>query len=120
MRKGRMWAAGLVADGLTWIPVAFAPTPGVFLLAVFLHAVTIPTLIVPRTTIIQEVAPQRLHGRLFGLVYVTVFGCMGLSVALTGLFSEIMPVKVIFVAIGVIGATTGFVGFFIKEIQDLD
>lgn len=120
MANGRLWYTGLVLDGLTWIPVAFAATWQQMLAFVYIHALMIPLLMVPRATIIQEQVPKQLRGRVFSLVFVSVYGCMGLSVALTGLLSEYIPVEHIFIGIGVCGALTGLAGATVREIRELE
>jgi DHA3 family macrolide efflux protein-like MFS transporter len=115
--KGRLILIGIVIDGLTFIPFYFCRTLGQVQLALFVHALAIPLIIIPRTVLMQQAVPGPLHGRLFALVNVTVFGMTGISAGLTGLVIEHVPPTTLFLIVGVLGAIPGLLGFRVRSLR---
>jgi hypothetical protein len=111
MPKGRLILLGILLDGATLIPLGFCRTLGRVELVLFVHALAIPMIIIPRTVLMQQSLPGRLHGRLFALVNVMVFGMTGVSAGLTGLLIERIPPPTLFIWVGAIGALVGLLGF---------
>jgi DHA3 family macrolide efflux protein-like MFS transporter len=109
--KGRLILTGIFLDGATLIPLGFCHTLGKVELVLFVHALAIPMIIIPRTVLMQQSLPGRLHGRLFALVNVMVFGMTGVSAGLTGLLMERVAPATLFVWVGALGALTGLIGF---------
>jgi hypothetical protein len=109
--KGRLILIGILLDGLTFIPLAFCRTLPQVQLALFVHAVAIPLIIIPRTVLIQRTVPGRLHGRTFALLNMTVFGMTAISSALVGLLAERVAPQTLFLVFGLAGALPGAAGF---------
>lgn len=109
--KGRMILIGIILDGLTFVPLAFCRTLPQLQLALFVHAVAIPLIIIPRTVLIQKTVPGPLHGRTFALLNVTVFGMTAISSAVVGLLAERVAPRSLFIVFGLIGALPGLAGF---------
>jgi DHA3 family macrolide efflux protein-like MFS transporter len=115
--KGRLILIGLVLDGLTCIPFFFCRTLVQVQAALFVHALVIPLIIIPRTVLMQRAVPGRLHGRLFSLVNVTVFGMTGISAGLTGLVIERMPPATLFLVVGIAGMIPGLFAFRVAALR---
>ena len=115
--KGRLILVGIVIDGLTFIPFYFCRTLGQVQLALFAHALAIPLIIIPRTVLMQQAVPGRLHGRLFALMNVTVFGMTGVSAGLTGVIIERIAPGTLFLIVGVLGAIPGLLGFRVRSLR---
>jgi MFS transporter, DHA3 family, macrolide efflux protein len=115
--KGLLILIGIVFDGLTYIPFYFCRTLGQIQLALFIHAFAIPLIIIPRTVLMQHAVPGRLHGRLFALVNVTVFGMTGVSAGLTGLVIEHVAPPTLFLMVGILGVIPGLVGFRVRSLR---
>jgi hypothetical protein len=115
--KGRLILLGIILDGLTFIPLYFCRTLAEVQLALFVHALAIPLIIIPRTVLIQQALPGRMHGRMFALVNVTVFGMAAISSGLTGLAVEHVPPGTLFLAVGVLGALPGFAGLGVRDLR---
>ncbi len=115
--KGKVLLSAILFDGITFIPVFFAPDiywlGGIFLF----HSIGIPFIMVPRTSLIQEGIPAHMQGRFFALVNLTVIGMMALSAALTGVACDAFGAKTVFFAIGVGGGACGAVGFLLKDLR---
>jgi hypothetical protein len=115
--KGVTILVGIVLDGLTFIPLAFCVTLGQVQLAMFVHALSIPLIIIPRTVLVQQLVPGPLHGRAFALLNVTVFGMTALSAGATGLLAEAVAPTTLFVVLGGLGALPGLVGFGFRSLR---
>jgi MFS family permease len=115
--KGRTMLVGIVLDGLTFIPLAFCHTLGQVQAALFLHALSIPLIIIPRTVLIQQSVPGPLHGRAFALLNVTVFGMMAISSAVTGRLTETVAPQTLFLVLGAAGALPGLIGFLVPALR---
>jgi MFS family permease len=109
--RGPLILLGVVLDGLTFVPLAFCQTLLQVQLALFVHAIAIPLIIIPRTVLIQHSVPGPLHGRTFALLNVTVFGMTTLSSAAVGLLAERVAPRSLFLVFGLVGAVPGLVGF---------
>lgn len=109
--KGRLILMGIALDGLTFVPLAFCATLGQVQLALLVHAMSIPLIIIPRTVLMQQTVPGPLHGRTFALLNVTVFGMTAISTAVVGVLSELVAPQTLFVVLGLLGTLVGLAGF---------
>jgi MFS transporter, DHA3 family, macrolide efflux protein len=116
-RKGPMILLGIVLDGLTLIPLAFCQSLADVQIAMFLHALAVPLIIIPRTVLVQQLLPGPLHGRAFALLNATVFGMTAVSVGMTGLLSEWFPLPRLFLALGTLGVLTGLGGLLSPRLR---
>jgi MFS family permease len=117
MPKGPTILLGIVLDGLTFIPIAFAQSLPQLQAALFVHALAIPMIVIPRTVLVQQLVPGHLHGRAFSLLNVTVFGMMALSCALTGALAEVISPRTLFIVLGLLGAIPGVIGLGIPTLR---
>lgn len=83
-KTGQLVIAGMVLDGATYVPFLWLETFPAFLVAIFVHGLTIPLITVGRTTLIQKHYPPERLGRIFALVAITVQGFTALSAFATG------------------------------------
>jgi len=115
--KGRLILMGILLDSLTCLPLYFCRSLPAVQAALFAHAFVIPLIIIPRTVLMQQALPGRLHGRLFALVNVTVFGMTGISAGLTGLLIEHMQPGTLFLAAGIAGTISALSGFRVAALR---
>ena len=108
---GRLLLIGIVADGATYIPVLFCRTLPFLIVISFIHALAIPMITIPRTTLLQGMIAPRLQGRVFALVNVVVLGTTAVSSGLAGLALDRVTAPVLFGWIGSLAAATGLLGF---------
>ncbi|HEY2923976.1 MAG TPA: MFS transporter [Candidatus Eisenbacteria bacterium] len=108
---GRLLLIGITLDGLTYIPVLFCRTLPFLIAISFVHALAIPMITIPRTTLLQEMIAPRFQGRVFALVNVVVLGTTAISSGLAGLALDHMTAPVLFGWIGCLAAATGLLGF---------
>lgn len=115
--KGRLILIGVILDGLTFIPLAFCQTLWQVQLALFVHAISIPMIIIPRTVLIQQSVPGAVHGRTFSLLNVTVFGMTALSSGMVGILAERFSPQTLFIVLGALGVLPGLAGFASRALR---
>jgi MFS family permease len=115
--RGITILVGILLDGLTFLPLAFCRTLGQVQLALFVHALALPLIIIPRTVLVQRLVPGPLHGRAFALLHVTVFGMTAISAGLTGVLSEQLPPRMLFLLFGGLGALAGVAGLLARGLR---
>jgi DHA3 family macrolide efflux protein-like MFS transporter len=110
IRAGKLIIAGMFLDGITYVPFLFLHAFPQFLIAIFVHGLTIPLITVGRATLIQRHYPRERLGRIFALITITVQGFTALSALATGAaLGWIEPRELFFIG-GVCGAVCGVVG----------
>jgi MFS family permease len=114
--KGKLILSGIFLDGVTFIPFFFIRSFSWACIAMFIHGLTVPMIILPRTTLIQEIVPDDRRGRVFALVNMAVVGCTALSMVLCGLFSEWFGMDEIYLGAGILGAFCGIVGMLFRPL----
>jgi MFS family permease len=115
--RGPLILLGIVLDGLTLVPLAFCHTLLQVQLALFVHAIAVPLIIIPRTVLIQHTVPGPLHGRTFALLNVTVFGMTAISTAAVGLLAERVAPQTLFMVLGLAGVVPGLAGFAFAAVR---
>lgn len=116
-KTGHLVIAGMLLDGITYVPFLFLETFPQFLVAIFIHGLTIPLITVGRTTLIQRHYPREKLGRIFALVTITVQGFTALSALATGLaLGWIGPRELFFIG-GACGAVCGVVGLTFARLR---
>jgi len=119
-RKSHVLLWGIILDGITFLPLLWVTTFWGAFLTVVVHATVIPMIIIPRPTLIQKVVPHNLQGRVFSMIDVAVVGCTAVSLTLTGIVAEFVPINIIFGFISFLAAGSGAVGWLIKEFRDTE
>jgi MFS family permease len=118
-RPGKMLIIGIILDGLTYFPMLFVDTKAMLWLVLFVHGLTIPLIIIPRPTIIHRIVPPAMHGRIFALIHLAVTGLTAISIFLTGIIAEWIPIAELFAWIAILAALTGVVGSLSKSFRQL-
>jgi MFS family permease len=116
---GRLLLIGITLDGATYIPILFCKSLPFLVAISFIHALVIPTITIPRTTLLQGMTPPRFQGRVFALVNVVVLGTTALSSGLAGLALDHVTAPVLFGWIGGLAAATGLLGFASARLRRL-
>jgi DHA3 family macrolide efflux protein-like MFS transporter len=114
--KGKLILVGIILDGATFIPFFFIRTFPAACLAMFVHGLTVPMIILPRTTLIQEIVPDDRRGRIFALVNMAVVGFTALSMVLCGVVSERIGMDEIYLGAGILGAACGILGMLFASL----
>ncbi len=119
-RKGRMLMLGMIVDGLTFCGLYFINSIPLVMVMIIIHALGIPMITISRTAIIQSYVPNKLQGRVFSMIHLAVVGLTGVSSALVGIVSDIIPIKTVFLLIGIGAAICGIVGLLYRSIRSLE
>ena len=118
LNGGRILLVGMVLDGLTFVPLFWVRSAWLAGLVIFVHSVAIPMLVVTRPSLVQQIVPSNLQGRVFSIIGVTVVGLTALSSGLTGLVAELVDMPTIFAFIGVGAALCGAIGWTVAELRE--
>ena len=120
-KKGHILLTGMVWDGITFIPLYFIKSLSAAAILVTIHAVAIPLLVVPRTSLIQDIVPANMTGRIFALMHLSVVGMSAISAGLSGLILELINAPTLFLLIGIGGGLCGVAGWiFAKDLRMSD
>ncbi len=103
----KIWAFGLVMDGVSYCPYAFCNTVEQVSFFAALHASFIILIIVPRTTMIQRLVSSEDLGKVFSLQNVAVSGMTAISSAATGWLCDAIGVREVFFGIGILAGLCG-------------
>lgn len=115
--KGRLVLAGMILDGLTYLPFYWVRSYPVALALIFVHGLFIPWIVVGRTSLLQERVPDERRGRVFALVGLTVQGMTALSALLSGWVAQAVGAPTLFLSAGIFGTLCGVVGFAVPALR---
>ncbi len=118
-RKGRVLMLGMIVDGLTFCGLYFINSIPLVMVMIIIHALGIPMITISRTAIIQSYVPNKLQGRVFSMIHLAVVGLTGVSSALVGIVADIIPIKTVFLLIGLGAACCGIIGLLYRSIRSL-
>jgi hypothetical protein len=106
-----MWLAGMILDGVTYVPMLLGPSYPWLVVLIFFHALFIPWITVYRISIVQNVVSPELQGRAFAFVGMAVVGMTALSSGVTGLLLDVLPTHILFGIWGFMGMLCGLAGW---------
>jgi DHA3 family macrolide efflux protein-like MFS transporter len=118
LNRGRVLLVGMILDGITFVPLLFFSEPEILLLILLLHGPAAPLIVISRTTMIQEMVPGEMQGRVFSMVNLMVRGMTALSIVATGFLTEIVPVNWVFAMWGALAALTGIYGWSVRGLRE--
>ena len=118
-RKSQILLWGIALDGITFLPLLWVTSFEGMFLTLVIHCLAIPMIIVTRPTIILQIVPSEMQGRVFSMIGVCVQGITAISIALTGIAAAIVPINVIYAIIAVAAAATALIGASVKELREL-
>jgi hypothetical protein len=110
-KKGQLLLTGMVLDGITFIPLFFVQSLIGMGITIVIHSLAIPLLTVSRTSIIQDIVPAHLTGRVFALVNMAVVGMSAISSGITGFALAAWGAPTVFLIIGIGGGLCGLIGW---------
>lgn len=118
-RKSQILLWGIALDGITFLPLLWVTSFEGMFFTLVIHCLAIPMIIVTRPTIILQIVPSEMQGRVFSMIGVCVQGITAISIALTGIAAAIVPINVIYAIIAVAAAATALIGASVKELREL-
>ena len=111
---------GILFDGFTYSLLFTIESNLLAIFMLFVHGIGIPLIVVSRTNLIQKHIPDKLRGRIFSMVNMSVLGTTAISSILTGFCLEIIGVQQLFLIIGICAMSTVFIGLFSPQFRKLD
>ena len=115
---GRILLWGIFFDGITFLPLWWVDTFWGLFVALAVHSAAIPLIVVSRPTLVQRLVPVHMQGRVFSMIAICVNGCTAVSVAITGIVSEAVPINVVYAVIAVLAAASGGIGWLVREFRE--
>lgn len=124
--KGKTVLTGIFLDGFTYLPYFFVRTYQEFLVVIFIHSLTVPLIIIPRTTLVQENISRDKLALAFSLINITLFGFWSLSGLLTGFMAnylagvmgDTVAPRYVFLFAGIGGSMAGLLGILFKGLRE--
>lgn len=118
-KRGQILLTGMVLDGITFIPLYFAESLVTAGIIIVIHSLAVPMMTVSRSSLIQDMVPVDMTGRIFAMVNLSVVGMTALSSGLAGFALEFMEAPTLFLVIGIGGGLCGVVGWiFAKGLRE--
>jgi MFS family permease len=116
-RPGAVLLWGMLLDGLTLLPFLWIRTPAQLWIALGIHGLATPLIVISRPTLVQTLVPGGLQGRVFGMIATAVVGCTALSSAATGALASVMDIRTLFGVIAVGAAACGALGWLYEPLR---
>jgi len=116
-RNSHILLWGIILDGLTYFPLLYVKTFWGMFFTLAIHSLVIPMIIIPRPTLIQKIVPVEMQGRIFSMISVAVVGFTAISMGLTGIAAEIIPINQLYAVIAILAAASGAVGWFFRDFR---
>jgi predicted MFS family arabinose efflux permease len=115
---GRILILGMIFDGVTHALVYWCHDLSVFMGLIAFHALGIPMIVVCRTSLVQEWVEERLRGRIFSLVNISVVGMTALSSGVVGWLAAQIAIEKIFLFFGIGAALCGLLGWLYRPLRE--
>ena len=113
--KGRLILWAIFLDGITYGPFLWMRDPLELTILVFFHAMCVPPIIVFRTSLIQEIVPKGMQGRVFALINLSVMGVTSLSIGASGILCDLWGADVLIGLWGFLAGIVGIIGMLSKK-----
>ncbi len=94
-------------------------TPQMYILS-FCHGIGIPLLIISRVAMMQKNIPEKLLGRIFSIISISIISMTAVSSGIIGLASDIFDIQTIFLLFGFMAGLCGVVGFLHPKVKHLN
>ena len=115
--KGPMTIAGFIGLGLAMVGVGLTRSPEVAIGLFFLIGVANMLYLVPTITLFQELAPQRLFGRVVSSRQALTFGAMAISMGAAGYLAGVVGAATVLMLGGGLIAAAGVGGLLVPAMR---
>lgn len=116
--KGKLILWAIFLDGITYMPLLWMRDPIELTILIFFHAMFVPPIIVFRTSLIQELVPKGMQGRVFALINLSVMGVTSLSIGASGILCDLWGSHILIGVWGLLAGLVGIAGMFQKQIYN--
>ena len=117
---GLLFLLGLFIDGASFCFYYFIETLNQLNFLSFIHGIGIPFLIISRVSIMQKNIPEKLLGRIFAIISVSILSMTAVSSGIIGLLTEFMSIHEIFLLFGLMAGLCGLAGLIHPKIRYLN
>ena len=117
---GLLFLLGLFIDGASFCFYYFIETLSQLNFLSFMHGIGIPFLIISRVSIMQKNIPEKLLGRIFAIISVSILSMTAVSSGVIGLLTEFMSIHEIFLFFGLMAGLCGVAGLIHPKIRHLN
>ena len=117
---GKLFLTGLFIDGVSFCLYYFIENMTQMYILSFCHGIGIPLLIISRVAMMQKNIPEKLLGRIFAIISISIISMTAVSSGIIGLASDIFDIQTIFLFFGSMAGLCGIVGFLHPKIKHLN
>ena len=117
---GFLFILGLFIDGASFCLYYFAENLSQFYIFSFMHGIGIPFLIIARVTIMQKHIPEKLLGRIFSIISISILSMTAVSSGMIGIMAEFFEITSIFLIFGILAGLCGVAGLMHPKIRYLN
>ena len=117
---GKLFLTGLFIDGASFCLFYLIENMTQMYVLSFCHGIGIPLLIISRVAMMQKNIPEKLLGRIFSIISISIISMTAVSSGIIGLASDIFDIQTIFLLFGFMAGLCGIVGFLHPKIKYLN
>tara|TARA_B100001079_G_scaffold267705_1_gene276867 strand:- start:247 stop:1443 length:1197 start_codon:yes stop_codon:yes gene_type:complete len=117
---GLLFLVGLFIDGASFCFYYFVENLNQLNLLSFLHGIGIPFLIISRVSIMQKNIPEKLLGRVFAIISISILSMTAVSSGIIGSLAEFLDIRTIFLLFGILAGLCGVAGLLHPKIRFLN
>ena len=117
---GLLFLVGLFIDGASFCFYYFVENMNQLNFLSFLHGIGIPFLIISRVSIMQKHIPEKLLGRIFAIISISIISMTAVSSGMIGVMAEFFDIKTIFLIFGILASICGVAGLMHPKIKYLN
>jgi hypothetical protein len=117
---GKLFLTGLFIDGVSFCLYYFIENMTQMYILSFCHGIGIPLLIISRVAMMQKNIPEKLLGRIFSIISISIISMTAVSSGIIGLASDIFDIQTIFLLFGFMAGLCGVVGFLHPKVKHLN
>ena len=118
VRKGPTMVLGLTVMGMCLVLVSAIETVWLAAVAFAAFGIANAVALVTVDTYLQQVVPERLRGRVFGVRFTLTQSTWSLSVLVGSALAGWIDIRVLFIVAGVVVAIPAVAGLFAREVRD--
>jgi len=117
---GKLFLTGLFIDGASFCLYYLIENMTQMYVLSFCHGIGIPLLIISRVAMMQKNIPEKLLGRIFSIISISIISMTAVSSGIIGLASDLFDIQTIFLLFGFMAGLCGIIGFLHPKIKYLN
>ena len=117
---GLLFLLGLFIDGASFCLYYFVENIDQLNFLSVIHGIGVPFLIISRVSIMQKHIPEKLLGRIFAIISISIVSMAAVSSGIIGVLADFFDIKTIFLIFGILAGATGIVGLMHPKIKYLN